>query len=39
MDEHVYLSTACLHEVHTECRRTCKFCDSQCVCDCHSEAD
>jgi uncharacterized protein YuzE len=33
---HEYLSTACWHEVHDECRRTCKFCDKPCACDCHA---
>ena len=36
-DEHVYLSTACHHELHEECRKECKFCEVSCVCDCHVE--
>jgi hypothetical protein len=35
--EHIYLSTACLHELHGRCRRTCKFCDTPCWCDCHTK--
>lgn len=33
--EHRYLSTACLHEVHSQCRKRCKFCDARCRCPCH----
>lgn len=47
-DEHVYLSTACLHGHHDYCKRErglaggktpakCKFCDAKCVCDCHQD--
>jgi hypothetical protein len=36
-DEHVYLSTACHHEIHEECRKQCKFCEVDCACDCHVE--
>lgn len=32
---HEYISTACNHERHDECRKTCKFCDSECKCTCH----
>jgi hypothetical protein len=32
---HEYLSTACYHLVHDECRRTCKFCRTVCRCPCH----
>jgi hypothetical protein len=32
---HQYKSTACHHEKHDECRRTCKFCTASCCCDCH----
>lgn len=32
---HDYLSTACLHYLHDRCRRTCKWCQSFCTCDCH----
>ena len=34
---HVYLSTACVHKQHAECRVTCKFCPAQCVCVCHKQ--
>jgi hypothetical protein len=33
---HTYLSTACLHEAHEQCRQTCKFCSAKCVCGCHT---
>jgi hypothetical protein len=33
--EHHYLSTACHHELHESCRRTCKFCEAECLCTCH----
>lgn len=34
--QHVYVSTACLHNEHEKCRISCKFCESRCVCpDCH----
>lgn len=32
---HSYLSTACHHELHDECRRSCKFCSAGCTCSCH----
>jgi hypothetical protein len=32
---HIYRSTACLHKLHKECRRNCKFCDTPCDCPCH----
>jgi len=32
---HHYVSTACLHDLHDRCRRTCKFCASPCACHCH----
>jgi hypothetical protein len=46
--EHLYLSTACLHERHDQCGTAqhdrgepghphCKFCDAECVCPCHWE--
>lgn len=35
MSEHVYLSTACFHELHDACRLRCPFCDVYCSCDCH----
>lgn len=34
-DREHYTSTACHHESHTECRKTCKFCSSPCKCPCH----
>jgi len=37
MREHVYVSTACLHEEHGRCRRTCKFCAAPCQCECHAD--
>ena len=33
--EHFYVSTACLHELHGQCRQRCKFCDEPCHCPCH----
>ena len=33
--QHDYVSTACFHMRHAECRKRCKFCDEQCLCDCH----
>lgn len=38
MSEHDYLSTACHHGLHPRCRRTCKFCDTPCRCDCHQRS-
>lgn len=44
---HLYLSTACLHEIHDYCKSpkklggedkvpaTCKWCGTPCVCPCH----
>ncbi len=37
-DYHSYLSTACYHERHDDCRMVCKFCYVQCRCKCHKEA-
>lgn len=34
MTSHDYLSTACLHDKHSECRLACKFCPAACACDC-----
>lgn len=34
-DEHHYTSTACVHQLHDQCRRTCKFCGHYCQCWCH----
>lgn len=33
----VYLSTACWHDLHTECRLTCKYCELPCFCHCHPD--
>jgi hypothetical protein len=35
---HDYLSTACFHGLHGECRKRCKFCDVACKCPCHAKA-
>lgn len=46
MSVHVYLSTACLHELHDYCSssegqdgpkepKRCKWCPSLCLCECH----
>lgn len=32
---HHYLSTACYHGHHNQCRQTCKFCPAECRCTCH----
>src|SRR6266850_1099515 len=32
---HSYLSTACQHDLHAQCRQTCKFCGVYCLCPCH----
>ena len=32
---HAYLSTACWHQTHHECRKVCKFCGAVCACPCH----
>lgn len=32
---HVYVSTACYHGRCKDCRKSCKFCDVPCECDCH----
>jgi hypothetical protein len=37
--DHVYVSTACQHQLCTECRRTCKFCAVSCYCPCHGTQD
>ncbi len=45
-EEHVYLSTACLHGEHDYCNSMvgaqgvkrpaqCKFCEATCICECH----
>jgi hypothetical protein len=35
---HVYKSTACQHAEHAQCRKSCKYCPSECVCPCHDAA-
>jgi hypothetical protein len=32
---HDYVSTFCFHELHSDCRLTCKTCTSYCLCQCH----
>lgn len=32
---HVYVSTACQHDLHNRCRLICKFCATPCLCKCH----
>lgn len=32
---HVYLSAACTHQAHEECRKQCEYCDAKCTCACH----
>lgn len=32
---HDYLSTACMHGVHGECRKNCRYCGEDCQCPCH----
>lgn len=47
-DEHVYLSTSCLHDEHEYCQSetgllgqkvpaSCKFCKADCICPCHAK--
>lgn len=36
-EPHAYLSTACFHKKHVECRRVCKYCPQECVCPCHKK--
>lgn len=31
---HAYVSTACLHGIHSRCIKSCKFCSAPCQCDC-----
>jgi len=38
-EPHAYLSTACQHALHSDCRRDCKFCSEPCRCDCHRGAE
>lgn len=37
-DVHDYLSTACFHGLHDRCRKSCKFCGTNCKCYCHDAA-
>jgi hypothetical protein len=48
VEGHAYLSTGCLHGAHDYCKSMtgiqgtkrggkCKFCDTQCICTCHTE--
>lgn len=37
-EPHIYLSTACFHDLHDRCRLVCKFCDQPCLCLCHRTA-
>lgn len=32
--DHYYVSTACHHDRHGECRYVCKFCGAECMCIC-----
>ena len=32
---HTYVSTACWHDHHDQCRRLCKWCPALCLCKCH----
>lgn len=34
---HLYVSTACQHGSHGQCRQRCKFCEARCLCQCHGE--
>ncbi len=34
-NDHLYLSTACYHELHSKCRLVCKYCGEDCICPCH----
>jgi hypothetical protein len=36
---HLYVSTACRHELHDQCRLTCKWCSAPCMCRCHRGDD
>jgi len=33
---HAYLSTACHHTLHDNCRQVCKYCPAECACGCHT---
>jgi hypothetical protein len=30
-----YFSTYCIHDLHQDCRLTCKTCRAPCLCACH----
>lgn len=32
---HMYVSTYCQHQKHTDCRLECKTCKAACLCPCH----
>lgn len=32
---HLYVSTYCQHDLHANCRLTCKICNNHCLCRCH----
>lgn len=32
-----YFSTSCFHDLHGQCKGSCKFCPEKCRCDCHKE--
>ena len=32
---HEYRSTACTHNLHCDCRKSCTYCGAECVCSCH----
>jgi hypothetical protein len=34
---HLYVSTYCQHEQHSDCRLSCKICKAPCLCPCHSQ--
>lgn len=34
-----YTSTYCIHELHEDCRLTCKTCQLPCLCPCHAHID
>lgn len=36
-NQHQYLSTYCLHGACSDCRLSCKICQSLCVCGCHKK--
>lgn len=34
-----YVSTACVHGRHDDCRWTCKWCSGTCQCECHHDKE